>query len=90
MCTNASEKEAVSTSMNLVLLLGAASAAAAHSNTSFVIVYLDDFGFGDASAFGNPMVQSPSIDRLVVEGMKATSFYVAAPICSSSRSSLLT
>jgi hypothetical protein len=69
----------------------AASVADAPSNrTSFVLIYLDDFGFGDASSFGNPMVQSPSIDKLVNEGMKATSFYVASPICSSSRSALLT
>ena len=77
----------------LVAFLTACMLVAASTNstrTSFVLLYLDDFGYGDASCFGNPMVHTPSIDTLAAEGMKATSFYVAAPICSSSRSALLT
>ena len=55
-----------------------------------VIVFTDDQGYGDLSCFGSTDIPTPNIDRLAEEGMRFTNFYVSQPVCSASRSSLLT
>lgn len=55
-----------------------------------VVFFIDDMGYGDPSCFGNPVVQTPNIDRLATEGIKFTNFYVNSPICSASRVALTT
>jgi hypothetical protein len=75
----------------LVLLNAALTACtSAPLRPNLLLAFSDDTGWGDASCFGNPSVITPGLDRLAREGLRLTSFYVAAPICSSSRSSLLT
>lgn len=55
-----------------------------------VVVFVDDEGWGDLSCFGNPTIKTPRLDRMAVEGVKFTEFYVASPACTPSRSALLT
>jgi len=55
-----------------------------------VIIFCDDLGYGDLGCFGNPTIQTPSLDRMASEGQKWTSFYVADPVCTPSRAGLLT
>ena len=57
---------------------------------TFVIILTDDQGYGDLSCFGSEKVQTPHIDQMAAEGTKLTSFYMAAPYCTSSRAALLT
>ena len=50
----------------------------------------DDLGYGDLQAFGgHPTSETPNLDRLVSEGMRFVSMYSASPVCSPSRSSML-
>ncbi len=56
---------------------------------NIIIFYADDMGYGDLGCFGNPNIRTPNIDRLAEEGLKLTSFYVAAPSCTPSRAALL-
>lgn len=74
----------------LLLAPGLVMASAAGQRPNILLAFSDDTGWGDPSCFGNPVVETPSLDRLAAEGMRLTSFYVGAPICSSSRASLLT
>lgn len=53
-----------------------------------VIVLLDDFGFGQSSAFGGA-IRMPTLDRLAQEGLRYNQFHVAA-LCSPTRTALLT
>ncbi|WP_165251523.1 arylsulfatase [Paludisphaera soli] len=53
-----------------------------------VLVLLDDFGFGQASAFGGG-VHTPTLERLAQGGLRYTRFHVAA-LCSPTRAALLT
>lgn len=54
---------------------------------NFVVILLDDVGFGAASTFGGP-VQTPSLERLATEGLRYNNFHTTA-ICASTRASLL-
>ena len=60
------------------------------SSPNFVVVFCDDLGYGDIGTFGHPIIQTPNIDRMAVEGQKWTQFYVADPVCTPSRAALLT
>jgi len=57
---------------------------------NIVIVFTDDQGCEDLSCFGSPDIKTPNIDQMASAGMKLTNFYVSQPVCSASRSSLLT
>jgi len=58
--------------------------------TNFVILLMDDMGWGDLGIFGNPSKETPHLDQMAAEGMLFPDFYSANPICSPSRASLLT
>ena len=57
---------------------------------NFIVVFIDDLGYGDIGPFGSETNRTPHLDRMAAEGMKLTSFYVAAPVCTPSRAALLT
>jgi arylsulfatase A-like enzyme len=65
-------------------------AAASTRPPNIVIMFADDLGYGDLSVYGHPLIKTPRLDRLASEGLKLTSFYASAPVCSASRYSLLT
>ena len=73
----------------LLLTIGLATAAASTRRPNVLIVIADDQGFGDLGVHGNPVVQTPHLDRLAKEGVRLTNFYVS-PVCSPTRASLLT
>lgn len=60
------------------------------SQPNIVVILCDDLGYGDLSTFGHPVIETPNLDQLAEDGMKFTSFYSAAPVCSPSRAGLLT
>jgi len=57
---------------------------------NFIVIFTDDQGYGDLRCFGGNHVHTPAIDKMAEEGMKLTSFYVAAPVCTPSRAALMT
>jgi arylsulfatase A-like enzyme len=72
-----------------VAALGCASRLHAE-RPNVVVVFVDDFGWGDPSCYGNPLAKTPRMDRMAAEGVRFTQGYVAAPICSPSRCGLIT
>jgi arylsulfatase A len=72
---------------SLILFFSKHSDAADKPN--FVLIFIDDMGYGDIGPFGSKLNNTPHLDRMAKEGMKLTSFY-AAPVCSASRAQLLT
>lgn len=57
---------------------------------NFVLVFLDDLGYGDLGCYGAEKIRTPNIDRMAAEGMKFTDFYAAAPVCTPSRAAIMT
>ena len=57
---------------------------------NFIVLYADDLGYGDLSCYGHPTIRTPNLDRLAAEGLRLTSFYSAASVCTPSRAALLT
>jgi len=55
-----------------------------------VIIYADDLGYGDVSAYGATEISTPSIDRLAHGGVRFTNGYSSSATCSPSRYALLT
>jgi len=63
---------------------------AAPERPNVVILLCDDLGWGDLGCYGHPHIRTPNLDRLAAEGVRLTSCYSAAPVCSPSRVGLLT
>lgn len=70
------------------LPLTAAPTASAKPNIVFILA--DDLSWRDLACYGSPWHETPHLDRLASEGMRFTTAYASAPICSASRASILT
>ena len=57
---------------------------------NILIIYADDLGFGDVSAYGSEQIETPNIDELAEGGIKFTNAYSTSAMCTPSRYSLLT
>jgi len=57
---------------------------------NIILIFADDLGYGDLSCYGSPVNKTPNLDKLAYEGIRLTSFYVAASVCTPSRAALLT
>ncbi len=57
---------------------------------NIVIIYTDDLGYGDVSAYGATEIATPNIDRLANGGVQFTRGYATSATCTPSRYALLT
>jgi arylsulfatase A len=57
---------------------------------NIIVIFADDLGYGDLSCYGAEGFETPNLDRIAENGIKFTSFYVAAAGCAPSRAALLT
>ncbi|MEJ8569251.1 sulfatase family protein [Elongatibacter sediminis] len=96
-CFSVAARIAGSSAVLVLLLFGLVTAChagpaqvAPGSRPNFIVIFTDDQGYADVSAFGGTHVDTPNIDRMAEEGMMLTRFYVAAPLCSPSRAALMT
>ncbi len=62
----------------------------AGTRPNFVIIFIDDMGYGDIEPFGSGTNSTPHLNRMAAEGMKLTSFYIGWAACTPSRASLMT
>ena len=67
---------------------GSQTGAAEKPNIIFILA--DDLGWRDVGCFGSTFHETPNIDRLAARGVKFTQAYAASPLCSPTRSSILT
>jgi len=50
----------------------------------------DDIGWGDIGCYGSTQIKTPNIDQMAKEGLRFTSGYATAALCSPSRAAILT
>lgn len=74
----------------LILLVSTSTGLLGKEHPNIVFILIDDLGWMDLRVQGNEAVDTPNIDRLAGEGMRFTSAYAAAPVCSPTRAAILT
>jgi arylsulfatase A-like enzyme len=57
---------------------------------NIVVLYMDDLGYGDVSAYGATELNTPNIDALANGGVQFTNGYASSATCTPSRYALLT
>jgi len=60
------------------------------SPPNIVMIMIDDLGWMDLRVQGNPLLDTPVLDRLAAEGMRFTDAYAASPVCSPTRAAVMT
>ncbi len=75
--------------LSALAFLLATDVLTAADQPNFIVINIDDLGYGDIGPFGSKLNRTPNLDRMAKEGRKLTCYY-AAPVCSPSRASLMT
>jgi len=57
---------------------------------NLILILADDLGYGDLGSYGQELIATPNLDRLAAAGLRFTQAYAGGPVCTSSRSVLLT
>ena len=73
-----------------LLLIAPRCAADAPPRPNVVVIFVDDLGYGDVGFNGATVPETPHLDRMAREGTVFKDFYVGCPVCSGSRTALLT
>ena len=73
----------------LVFIVALANAAPTSSRPNILWVIADDMGV-EAGCFGVSIMRTPNIDKLASEGARFTRCFTTAPVCSPSRSAIMT
>jgi arylsulfatase A-like enzyme len=57
---------------------------------NILLIQADDLGYGDLSAYGQALFETPSLDRLARDGIRFTQYYAGSTVCAPSRTALMT
>jgi arylsulfatase A-like enzyme len=76
--------------LTLAVLALAQAHAAAPKPLNILVLYADDWRHDTLGVAGNPVVKTPTLDRLAAEGVRFTHNCVTTAICGVSRASLYT
>jgi len=78
----------------LVAIIGAAASAISFAEKSdqrpnFIWIMLEDWSI-DLSCYGSTELSTPNVDKLATQGIRYANAFCTAPVCSSSRSAMIT
>lgn len=57
---------------------------------NILLILADDLGYGDLGCYGSTSIATPVLDSLAAQGIRYTSHYAGASVCSPSRYALMT
>jgi arylsulfatase A-like enzyme len=75
--------------LSLVLTLALSHPGLAE-RPNILFIYADDWGWGDLACHGHPHLKTPNLDRIAKEGTDFHQFTVCNPVCSPSRTAIVT
>ncbi len=71
-------------------MITALATAKEEKQINILFAFADDWGWPHAGAYGDPVVKTPTFDRLAKEGALFHHAYVSSPSCTPSRGAILT
>ena len=74
----------------VVLGLTAGTLTAAEKQPNVLFAIADDWGWPHAGVYGDPVVKTPTFDRIAREGLLCRHGYISSPSCTPSRGAILT
>jgi arylsulfatase A-like enzyme len=57
---------------------------------NILFIMADDLGYADVACYGHPDIKTPNIDRIAARGVRLLQGYSNSPVCSSTRTALIT
>jgi len=66
-----------------------ATLLSANSQPNIIIIYADDWGWGDLGIHNSKFLKTPNLDKMAKEGTDFQCFHVNSPVCSPSRAALI-
>ncbi len=76
--------------LSFIFLINLSLTADILKKSNFLVIMVDDLGYGDLSSYGAKDIKTPEIDKLVKEGIKFTEFTANSCVCSPTRAAFLT
>ena len=76
--------------LGFVCFLLATQASLGEVQPNILIMVADDMGYADVGVYGCTDIPTPNVDSIAKKGVRFTSGYVSAPVCSPSRAGLIT
>ncbi|EDM25908.1 N-acetyl-galactosamine-6-sulfatase (GALNS) [Lentisphaera araneosa HTCC2155] len=76
--------------MRLLLFIALSLCLNGQEKANVILILADDLGVSDTSLGGSKLYQTPNLERLAKRGVYFTNAYAASPLCSPTRSSILT
>ncbi|XOV93448.1 MAG: arylsulfatase [Bacteroidota bacterium] len=73
-----------------ILLFSYGSANSQSIKPNIIFIMADDLGYGDLGCYGQTKIKTPNIDQLAAQGLRFTQAYAGGPVCTPSRSVLMT
>jgi arylsulfatase A-like enzyme len=67
-----------------------AVAGLAHARPNILFILADDLGWGDLGCYGQTDFATPNLDALAATGLRLRQAYANSPVCSASRTALIT
>lgn len=75
---------------NVVTISVACLGVAVAKEKNVLFIFADDLGYKDLGCYGSSFYETPHLDALAKEAVRFTNAYAASPVCSPTRSSLMT
>ncbi|RXK61631.1 DUF4976 domain-containing protein [Lacibacter luteus] len=71
-------------------VISIAQAQQKNSKPNIIIILADDLGWKDLTCYGSTFYETPNLDALAAKGVRFTNSYATSPVCSPTRSSIMT
>ena len=76
--------------MFILLPMYSGTLCAEHKSPNIILIFADDWGWGDLGCHGHPYLKTPHLDQLAADGTEYLQFTVASGVCSPSRAAVMT